>query len=58
MLNSEVNPGTPHIGVYWMGVTIIMQVISLSTLNQIAAVCTIAAAITTILVNLKRFFKK
>lgn len=58
MHQTEFNPGTPHAGVYLMSLTIVLQVISMSTLNQIAAGCTIVAALSTIAVNLKRFLRK
>lgn len=59
MHNSDFNPGTPHAGIYFMCLTIVLQVISTSSpLNQVAAICTIAAALTTCALNLKRYFKK
>lgn len=58
MHNTDIPNGSPHAGIYLTSLTIILYVISMSTLNQVAAVCTILAAITTVLVNLKRFFAK
>lgn len=57
MHNSDFNPGTPHTGLFLMSLTIILQVISMSTLNQAAALCTILAALSTVAVNLRRFLK-
>ena len=57
MHNSDFNPGTPHAGVYFMSLTIILEVVTASTSNSIAALCTILAALSTFAVNLKRWLK-
>ena len=57
MIHSDFN-GNPTPGVLLTSLTVILYVINLSTISSIAGICTIAAALTTIAVNLKRFFKR
>lgn len=57
MHNSDFNPGAPHAGVYFMSLTIVLEVITASTSNSIAAWCTILAALSTCALNLKRWMK-
>jgi len=38
--------------------TVMLLTVTLSTLSSIAAICTIVSAITTIVLNLKKFFQK